>query len=64
MCTTTMTLTEARECLTLALRMYGDASVAYVLAIATPESQAAFNNMGFWQNQVWQCAKAVAELSA
>jgi hypothetical protein len=58
-----------RDDLNYALRMYGDATLAYARHAAigatgnSPEAyehQIAYDNMVFWQNQVWQCAQAIA----
>lgn len=48
--------TTTQSDLDFALRMLGQATVDY----AKDRSPAHFENMGFWQNQVWECAKDLA----
>jgi len=43
---------ETQKALAFALKMYGEASVTY----ASSRVPAHFDNLLFWQNQVWQCS--------
>ncbi len=43
--------------LDFALKMYGEATLDY----AENGGKDAYDNMAFWQDQVWQCAKAIAK---
>lgn len=52
--------TELQETLDYALKMYGEAAVKYAQSMTTGEKDGSYDNMCFWQNQVWQCAKAKA----
>lgn len=52
-----------------ALKMYGTATLAYAKAVANTgpsldpwkQNSTEYDNMVFWQNQVWMCAKEQAE---
>lgn len=56
-------MTEAQSDLDFALNMYGQCVVKFASSAAknAVESSTDYDNMVFWQNQVWHCAKAVAE---
>ena len=51
-------MTEAQSVLAYALKMYGDTMVVYVL---DPTNRDSYDNMCFWQNQAFMCAKDVAK---
>lgn len=56
-------MTEAQSDLAFALKMYGEAMVANAKAMVSSdkmETQQTYENMVFWQEQSWLCAKNVA----
>jgi hypothetical protein len=56
-------MTEAQLDLAFALNMYGEKSVEYARAkISNSDVDGYYNSMCFWQEQVWHCAKAIAEI--
>jgi hypothetical protein len=50
-------MSEAQSALNFALKMYGEAMVTY----AQDKCPAHYDNMCFWQNQAFMCAKDVAK---
>lgn len=54
-------MTTPRDYMGIALKTYGEAAVAYAAAVGTDDASSTFDNMVFWQNQLWHCAKAVAQ---
>lgn len=54
-------MTEAQSALATALKMYGEAMVAYYASDRAPTS---YDNMCFWQQQVAHCAQDVAKEQA
>ncbi len=54
-------MTEAQSDLAFALKMYGEKCVEYARAKASnSDVEGYYNNVCFWQEQVWHCAEAVA----
>ena len=57
-------MTEAQSDLAFALKMYGDALVAYAKVQAADELllyPEAYDNLCFWQNQANLCAQEIAK---
>lgn len=68
-------MTEAQTDLAFALKMYGEKCVEHAKANAAvvkgtvtfairDECSRTYDNMVFWQNQLWICAQAVAKENA
>ncbi len=53
-------MTEAQSDLAFALKMYGEKCVEH----AAQQDSTSFDDMCFWQNQLWMCAQAVAREQA